>query len=259
MSSQQHPWTQAFVAFCNRKTLEDIAQIFGIPLATLRARASSERWLTMRDKIREDMVPTAAALAEDKVIAQVLEAEAPPATAIKEYCTVPAVTGQERDAVAVPRGGPGRSPELVESALPAPMKAKLELIRRNREVNYKVACELRDDLLEVVAKLRSGELTLEKQWHNKGAVTRAEVEPSIVDRVNLATYARTVADLSYRALGDMAMGEKAASDAGAGTGAGAPPPITIILPGAIAGPRERQARKAQVIDLQPLAGESGAE
>lgn len=140
-------------------------------------------------------------------------------------------------------------------SLPAKTEAKLKLIEQNRAENLRVFAELRDDLLEVVAKLRSGELKLEKQFHNKGSVVRADVDPSIVDRVNLATYAQTIANGTYRALGDFQGQEKPGQDAAAGSAAPSGPAITIILPGAIATPRQQRPEDSQVIDLTPLTSE----
>jgi hypothetical protein len=124
-----------------------------------------------------------------------------------------------------------RSPEPHGST-----SAKLAVIADNRERNFKIACDLRDDILDVVAKMRSPEgLTLEKQWHNRGSVTRAEVPMSLSDRVALASYFKMVADLTYRALGDKDAAEGGAQDVSPSQSA--PPSITIILPGVIAKPR----------------------
>jgi hypothetical protein len=140
--------------------------------------------------------------------------------------------------------------------LPAELEAKFKLIEENRLENLKVFTTLRDDLIEILAKLRKGDLKLEKQFHNRGSVVRADVDPGIVDRVNLATYAQTIANGTYRALGDFQGQEKVGQDAAAGTAAPSGPAITIILPGVVAVPRNQRgadnAKAAQVIDLTPL-------
>lgn len=151
--------------------------------------------------------------------------------------------------------GEGRS-----TAIAPTTNAKLKLIEENRLENLKVFTSLRDDLLDVLAKLRSGDLKLEKQFHNRGMVVRADVDPTIVDRVNLATYAQTIANGTYRALGDFQGQEKPGQDAAAGTAAPSGPAITIILPGAIGAPREQRemktAKSSEVIDLTPLTQEN---
>jgi hypothetical protein len=139
------------------------------------------------------------------------------------------------------------------------LEAKLEVLRINRAQNYKVACDLRDDLVEVVQKLRAGTLRLEKQFHNRGSVVRCDVDPGIVDRVNLATYARSVMDMTYQALGDRTATAGAKDDSAgvASMNSSTPPPITIILPGCIQRPREERAvsdaQVGQVIDISDLS------
>ena len=129
------------------------------------------------------------------------------------------------------------------------MEAKFALIQENRTANLKVFAELREHLVEMVTALRTKALKFEKQFHNKGMVVRADVEPSAADWVNIATYARTVADGTYRALGDFQGQEKASQDAGANPQTPVAPAITIILPAAIAQPRSLRSAGEQVIDL----------
>lgn len=167
-----------------------------------------------------------------------------------------------RDEVLVCRAGQ-------ESALPAKVDAKLKLIQENRAENLKVFGKLREHLLKVVTALAEGTgeapgLALEKQWHNKGSVVRAAVAPGPGDWVNIATYARTVAEGTYRALGDFAAQEKPGSDAPTGAAPPTAPAITIILPAAIAAPRQERVieedKPGQVIDLTQVAsGDAGAE
>lgn len=130
-------------------------------------------------------------------------------------------------------------------AVPDDREAKLAALQENRNKNLAVFSALRDDLVELVTRLRDSTLQVERQWHNRGLVTRAMVDLSISDRVNLAVYAKTVAEGTYRALGDFAAAEKAGQDAVVGQAAA--PAITIILPGVIAAPRKD--RENQVIDL----------
>lgn len=150
----------------------------------------------------------------------------------------------------------------VNTNLPERVEAKLKLIEDNRKANLEIFAKLREHLLEEVNALRDGRLKLEKHWNFKGMVVTKEVNPGPGDWVNIATYARTIAEGTYRALGDFAAQEKPGSDAPAGAGAPQPPAITIILPGAIAQPREQRAvtdaKAGQVIDLRPLAEEPAA-
>jgi len=140
---------------------------------------------------------------------------------------------------------------------PAETNARLKAIQENREANYRAWAKLRDEAIGVIDRLCSGELKLEKQFHNRGSVVRADVDPTIVDRVNLATYLQTIANGTYRALGDVVAAEKAVQDAPAGTATAGAPQITIILPGAIAKPRSERGKagEGQVIDLTPLVNE----
>lgn len=138
-------------------------------------------------------------------------------------------------------------------ASPSAGLLKLRIIEENRLENLKVFTKLREHLVEVVAKLRNGTLKMEKLFHNAkgGFVLREEVEPSPGDFVNIATYARTISDGTYRALGDFQAQEKAEQDAPAGQAAA--PSITIILPAVISAPRDQRnitEVKSQVIDLR---------
>ena len=135
-------------------------------------------------------------------------------------------------------------PQIAESqalARPTEGEKKLALLQENRQKNLAIWVALRDDLLDVVGKLRDGTLKMEKHFHHQGNVTTEEVNPTMGDRVNLATYARTIADGTYRALGDYQATEKPGQDAIGGQAAAGVPSITIILPNVIAQPREQRA------------------
>jgi len=149
----------------------------------------------------------------------------------------------------------GGAPKI---GLPAKLAAKQELLQRNRERSYQEACTLRDHLLEVITALRDGTLELEKVFCQKGVIVRAKVKPGPGDWLNLASYARTVAELAYRSLGDAPSdGKDPSSTAAAAPGAG-PPGITIILPNVIARPRAERCLEPEVIDLQSPAPEKPA-
>ena len=129
-------------------------------------------------------------------------------------------------------------------------------VKENRKKHLRMARLHYEELHEVDKELRYGTLTTEKVFNNKGMIVRAEMKPSIADRVNLAGYAQTIANISYRALGDVAATDKA-SDPGR-DGHVQAPAITIILPGVIAEPRQDRQLKtvssdSPVIDVTPAA------
>lgn len=139
--------------------------------------------------------------------------------------------------------------QMVKSELPAEAEAQFRLIAENREKNLAVFVELRDHVIEQVKALKDGRLKVKKHWNNKGVVVEKETEPSTGDLVNIATYARTIAEGTYRALGDFGSDGKGPSNPSAAAGVPSAPAITIILPAAIAQPRQNRADDSQIIDL----------
>jgi len=144
-----------------------------------------------------------------------------------------------------------------ESGLPARVEAKLQLIAENRQKNLGVFVELRDRLIEKLQAWKAGTLKVEKAFNNKGVIVTHEAAPGPGDWVNIATFAQTIAQGTYKALGDMAAQDKPGQDSPAGqvnTPQG--PAITIILPGVVALPRQDRAvddaRAGQVIDVRPV-------
>jgi hypothetical protein len=130
----------------------------------------------------------------------------------------------------------------VDRAL-GPDAAKLELIHRNREKNFRLAEQMRDDLQDLVQGIRSGSLEIEEVKLHKGAPIRYSRKPSIGDRVALVNYASQVAALGYTALGDAPAARSADASPGKhpGGGAASQPTINIVLPFSIAKPRDEQA------------------
>lgn len=116
----------------------------------------------------------------------------------------------------------------------------LERLKENREKNLRIAQELQEDLIEQIHKLREGKLEIERVFANG---SRAEVEAGLRERVELATYARTVAELSYRALGD----HEAAKPTQDERGNGAPQNLTIVLPVQVAVPRQERAEDVEAV------------
>jgi hypothetical protein len=80
--------------------------------------------------------------------------------------------------------------------------------------------------------------------------------------VNLATYARTICDMTYAALGDRAAAAGAKEEGPAASSAPTPPPITIILPGLISRPRSDreepgEAGQGPVIEVETAPNKTG--
>ena len=133
--------------------------------------------------------------------------------------------------------------ELVPSVAAAPAaraERDLSRIEANRERNYEIAQRLQEDLARQVDALLAGQLTGRRALRDG---TTVEYPAGLAERVQLATYARSVADLTYRALGDQLVArETEVLPAGAGA-------VTIILPPQVAAPRPE---RAEVVDLEPL-------
>ncbi len=123
-------------------------------------------------------------------------------------------------------------------------EAELAITRvlANREKNLVIACKLQADVLEQVELLQNGTLTVSRQT-STGTVI--QMPAGIKERAELASYAKEVAELSYRALGDAAPSR---AEGNSSSSNGAHTPITIILPQVIALPRS--ARGDAVIELQ---------
>ena len=140
------------------------------------------------------------------------------------------------------------------------VEQQIARIKDNREKNLAEAVKLRDVLVEIATKLQAGTLTVTKAFQFKGTPVLVETPPSTGDLVNIATFARTVADLTYRALGDQSADSK--SDFNVNAAALQPPPgITVILPACAVEPRQRRAKTPKpaidvqadaIMDLQPL-------
>lgn len=147
-----------------------------------------------------------------------------------------------------------------ETRLPATVEKRLALVAENRVRNAGVFTDLQQHVIETAKALRDGTLKIKRTVrldHKKGGGTvTVEEAPSPSDWLTIASYARVVADATYRALGDFTptAGRQQAIGDGAPMQIGAPS-ITIILPPAIAAPRgqrdvtPRVHVEADVIDL----------
>ncbi len=116
-------------------------------------------------------------------------------------------------------------------------------IQANREKNLVIAGKMQEDLLEVISKLRDGSLKVTKVFANG---TSVQLDPTIRDRCDLALYAKNVADVSYRALGDV----ESSKNPQGGDSAPSAGQITIFMPAILAAPREKHAEEAVDIDAE---------
>jgi hypothetical protein len=141
-----------------------------------------------------------------------------------------------------------RNPLGVSVSPPNGVEAQVRLaeIETNRRANLHVAEMLRETLVDHLTRLKAGTLKMEKAFNNKGSIAYAELEPGPQDLQAYAAAAKTVSEMTYRALGDVLQGD-AASGSGKGDG-----DTYIILPPAVATDRANQApveKPATVIDL----------
>lgn len=136
---------------------------------------------------------------------------------------------------------------------PAPLDAKpdtetrMAIIEANRRKNYEMADMLRDRLIHDFTALRQGTLRVDRALSTRDGIVHVDVEPGPQDMVSLANAAKTVAEMTYRALGDGSTDDRSASR---GSDAGA---ITVILPTVVhthATPMP-EAKPVEVVDLRP--------
>lgn len=80
--------------------------------------------------------------------------------------------------------------------------ARLEKMEANREANYNLADDLRQDLARKFAALANGTLKIENIVKHKEGYDVAETNPAPRDIKALAEAARIMSELTYRALGD---------------------------------------------------------
>lgn len=208
-----HNWAAAFTAYVGGSTLEEVAAVFGIPENFVKRRSIDEKWPVMRDKI----------LAQSK-------------------------------ALVVSEHGPVSQLQAQNDLLPAEVRARLAIIKHNREVQYQRAVKMGEELDRILQGIREGTYKVGKHISvPKVGPVWVEAAPGPADLVNIATYARTLADLAYRALGDAAAdGQERRAEVSATNSP--QQAITIILPTAIGAPRGERllpSDSQHVIDLRP--------
>lgn len=126
----------------------------------------------------------------------------------------------------------------------------------NREKNLKIAEKLREDVTQVLDGLLKGK-KMKRYWQFQGRVIEHEVDWNMQDRVALANYMTMVANLTYRALGDREAASTADTSDRPG-GSPSPVSITMVLPGAIANPRDIRPgdkKAGVVVDLDKAFGQ----
>jgi hypothetical protein len=216
MAVTAHNWAAAFTAFVGGSTLEEVSAVFGIPESTLKARSVSEKWTVMREKILD-----------------------------------------QSKALVVSERGPVSALQAQNDFLPAEVRARLALIKHNRDVQYSRAVKMGEELDRILQGVRDGSYKVGK-WMAIPKMGPTWVESAVgpADLVNIATFARTLADLAYRALGDAAAdGQERRTEVSATNSP--QQAITIILPTAIGAPRGERVLPGQgpVIDLRPASTE----
>ncbi len=125
-------------------------------------------------------------------------------------------------------------------------KAERDLarIQDNRDRNAAIALKLQADLGAVVDSLLDGSLMLTRILSSGMQVQH---KPGIQDRAHLGAYAKSVAELSYRALGDALTAKEVEGMPGAAA------TVHIHLPAQVASPR---VQRPQVLELQGIDIES---
>ncbi len=140
------------------------------------------------------------------------------------------------------------------------VERQIERIQENRERNLAKALELGEVAAGIIAKLRDGTLRVEKAFNTKAGIVIQEMAPSTGDLVNIGTFLRTIADLTYRALGDAPADSKQTAASASASGTSHPAGITVILPSVAVHPRpRRQGAKQAVVEVQADVVEQPAE
>ena len=131
--------------------------------------------------------------------------------------------------------------------LPDVTESRMRRLEANRARNFELADILREKLLRDFQALRDGTLKVERAVAYKGEVHHTEVEPGPQDMVALANAAKSVAEMTYRALGDVAAEDRQVTNGKNGDAAS----ITVILPTVVHTSAPKEDRPVQVVDLRP--------
>jgi len=221
-------WPAAYVAFVKGSPESEICEVFGIKPTVLKERMRREQWVALRQQL-------------------------PLITNTTAPTPLPALQGGTPFDKGVVTTVP------VNSMAPG-LRAQFETLAANRAANLGQARRLRQHVDRVLTLLENDKLELDQIFCHKGVVTKVKRKPSMQDLVALATYMKMTQDMTYRALGDISATEKGSQDMRPGDANSGIQPITIILPGAIAEPRDKRVLKEKlegaghrVVDVPHLA------
>lgn len=233
-STNKYNWPAVFVAFCNNHTPEELAKAFDIPEHAVKFQIRREKWEALR---RE------------------LPLLSPGITIDVDPALVPNNPFQRSELPApnVP-GGSVVVQQNPQAYLAPSIRASFETLSDNRKQNYAQADRLRQKINDLIDDVEKGKFKIKRGFHHKGVVVYAETDPTPSDLLNIATYIRTVHELTYRALGDTT-GTGSPTETPSGGPQPAAPVITINLPAAIALPRERRALEARGAKVVEIAAE----
>jgi len=136
--------------------------------------------------------------------------------------------------------------QMSQPAAPPKVEREIAQIQENRRKNLDLAQRLLEDFGRQIQALSDGTLRVQKVLSNGKVV---EVEPGIKDRADLAAYGKVIAEMTYRALGDIPLArEREAS---------VPPAqaalVQINLPAAIALPRHLRGEACAETLTLPVA------
>lgn len=130
--------------------------------------------------------------------------------------------------------------------------ADLARIQENRSNNYRALARLRGIIEKKIELMERGELKIHRvlsQPKSLQGYVDAYQDPGPSDLVSIATALKTVAEGTYRALGDVIQGEGTS-----GQSQSKVPGVTVLLPGVVSRPREANGdgakmAEARVVDL----------
>lgn len=149
-----------------------------------------------------------------------------------------AATAQDWAAIASRLVAPAPTPPA------APTEARMAVLEANRAKNYQMADMLRDRLIHDFTQLRHGTLRIDKALVSRGQIMHTDAEPGPQDILAMANAAKNVADMTYRALGDVQQDERGNRSSGDATS------ITVVLPTVVHAPMP-EAKVVDVVDLRP--------
>lgn len=138
---------------------------------------------------------------------------------------------------------------LAPTIPPAPVvdnsERQRDRIKANREKNLAIAQKLQEDAIRLAEDLVAGRLKVTKVT-SKGE--KVVTDPTLRDRADFAAYLKSVAEISYRALGDVEQSKNAPADPALATAQ----QITIFLPPAVSAARQERAVDVDAQVVTPM-------